>query len=473
MNEEINLKALSTTAYAYFDRGSCVQYDQLKMNRSGKRREDRRQPGRSPEYATQNSTLHLDCSSYVWSVYNETFGIKLPACLTDSMIELSDIRVFYYERTFKETDEEISAVLEKFKETLLPGDAVVTRNLEETNGHIMLFVEGGKVLHCTYILPGGDYNYKEKTDHFESYGGIMEFKAEDYWTAGTRRYIFGPKIKRSAILRPYGENDKPTAKALARVRGLSRIAVFKTCSRERTNVCEKGEERTYEILVKNVDQTARKITVVDEPPEGTRGEKLRTEFYLAPLESRTVKYKVKATGEKDIIISRKTRVNGVLMNTVKTLCGKKLSEKKKALLRDACKSSRASGWSFVKNVYKKALGVELPFKNAEELMNAYIEPSDDDTLVRFKKTDMTVPGLYGGKNMQTYKKDRITRTREIRPGDFETGDILVYSDEKDVHVYLCTGEWEFFSGGKAIRGKDAYALTESLLGQYAFFVLRP
>lgn len=473
MSGEINLEALKTVAYAYFDRGSCVQYDQLCLNRSGSVRAERRQPGREPEYATADCTLHLDCSSYAWSVYYETFGIKLPALLTESMINLEDMRVFYYKRTGRETPEKKKKILEKFQKTLLPGDAVVTRNRDESNGHIMVFVGDNKVLHCTYFLPGGDYDYKEKKDKYESYGAIMEFKAQTFWTEGADRYLFGDRIGRFAIIRPYGEKDKPTAKAQARAKSLFRVAVFKTCTPSRTRTVRPGGEIRYSVTVKNCGQEAKKIKLTDEPPRGATGAPVKEEFYLAPLESRTVNYSFKATGEEEIIRSKKTRVNGVLMNETATFCRKGYTDKQKAAIKDACRTCRGADWEFVKAVYKKALSKTLPDKDAEEALNAYLEPSDVDTLVRFKKTDMTVPGFYGGKNMQTYKKDKITRTREIRPGDFEVGDVLVYSDEKDVHALVCGGEWELYGGDKVYKGEDALKITESLLGQFAFFVLRP
>ena len=60
MAPDKKLAALCATAQAYFDRGTYVQYDQRTLNRSGSVREERRQKGMPPEYATRRNTLHLD-----------------------------------------------------------------------------------------------------------------------------------------------------------------------------------------------------------------------------------------------------------------------------------------------------------------------------------------------------------------------------------------------------------------------------
>ena len=86
MEKDIKLQALSATARAYFDRGVYVQYDQLFLNRSGSVREERRQKGMPPEYGNRSNTLHLDCSSFVYSVYYQTFGIELEADQTAELL---------------------------------------------------------------------------------------------------------------------------------------------------------------------------------------------------------------------------------------------------------------------------------------------------------------------------------------------------------------------------------------------------
>ncbi|HHY99494.1 MAG TPA: hypothetical protein GYA03_00210, partial [Tissierellia bacterium] len=47
------------------------------------------------------------------------------ADVTNDMIDLSDIRVFYYEIRGNETEDEKISVMKKFKETLQAGDVTV------------------------------------------------------------------------------------------------------------------------------------------------------------------------------------------------------------------------------------------------------------------------------------------------------------------------------------------------------------
>ena len=73
MTQQEKTDALLAVAKAFYDRGPCVQYDQLSMDRL-LRVTPRRRRMAAPEDATRQSTLFLDCSSFVWSAYYNAFG---------------------------------------------------------------------------------------------------------------------------------------------------------------------------------------------------------------------------------------------------------------------------------------------------------------------------------------------------------------------------------------------------------------
>ncbi len=481
---EDKIAAIKAVAEAYFQRGTYIQYDQRFLNRSGSVREERRRKGKEPEYATSQTPLHLDCSSFVWSSFYQTFGIKLKGDQTDAMIELKDIRAFYYEITGKETEKEKKEIIEKVRAEIRPGDAFVTRQAGEGNGHIVLYVGDGNIVHCSYkkvLGGGGDYDYEKKFDNFEPTGGIFKDSFEDYFDESTPRYLFSGKQHRFAILRPINEKTTVTPNAKARLKGLCGISVEKTCSKKPSQTVSEGETLEYFISVRNFSTEYKEAVITDKAPEGTEStQKLSWKLSLSPLEVRRVSYTVKVKkGCPEVIRSDATKVNGVKMNTIETLVGKNLTAEQKSSVAEAAKKTRAKGWNLAKTIYKNALGADLPCRDTDELINEMTQPSKIDTQIVIKDRkgavrSMLVPYLYGGKNMETNRAFPIFRVREVRPSDFEIGDVLVFADEKDIKVFVCSGESSFVGeNGKTVSGKDAFDLTQTLFGQFMFFVLRP
>lgn len=134
---DLKIDALMTIAKAFYDRGSGIQYDELSMDRIC-RITPRRELFSPPEKATKQHTLFLDCSSFVFSTFYQAFGYIFEADVTNDMIDLSDIRVFYYEIRGNETEDEKISVMKKFKETLQAGDVTVSV-YNNGNGHAMLY----------------------------------------------------------------------------------------------------------------------------------------------------------------------------------------------------------------------------------------------------------------------------------------------------------------------------------------------
>ena len=492
MEKDIKLQALSATAQAYFDRGVYVQYDQLFLNRSGSVREERRQKGMPPEYATRGNTLHLDCSSFVYSVYYQTFGIELEADQTAELIDLENIRVFYHVNTYEETKEERDAIHKAFMDELRPGDAVICRHQGEKNGHIMLHIGEGKLLHCTYRAAqgGGDYSYKTGVDHREPYGGIEEAHIDNFFKEnpdGTPAWgsYFSRKETRFAILRPYSEDTPVLPSAAARVNGLQHIVVEKTCSVPAGKNVMCGDEIEYFVEITNRDTVAREVSVTDAAPEGTELVRGCTskKMLLAPYEKRSFSFTVKVTcSDRALICADKCVVNGFNVHPLLTMVGKHLTcEQKQAIVAAAEKAECESKWAGIKAIYEEALGIKLPCADTKELLNEMLCESVVDTQVVIPDREtgiraMMVPNLYGGKNMQTNKAYAPVRTRELRANDLETGDILVYSKDgtsKCAQIWLCLGEGRFMSAIGYAEGADAQTLIELPLSQHSFFVLRP
>ena len=134
MDKNQKAQVLLTTAKAYLARGAWVQYDQLSMDRFV-RCSPRRYAFAAPEAGTEDLPLFLDCSSFVWNCYYQTFGYMLEADLTWHMIDVLPDRVFYYEPTHRETPEEQQAICDQVKALLEPGDTILSMSLDN-GGHL-------------------------------------------------------------------------------------------------------------------------------------------------------------------------------------------------------------------------------------------------------------------------------------------------------------------------------------------------
>ena len=79
--KEEKVRILLENAKAYFNRGHNIQYDQYAMDRSVRvtPRNSRFAP---PEMATDQHMLFLDCSTFTYAVYFNTFGYQLESNLT-------------------------------------------------------------------------------------------------------------------------------------------------------------------------------------------------------------------------------------------------------------------------------------------------------------------------------------------------------------------------------------------------------
>ena len=490
MAADIKLEALCATAQAYFDRCTYVQYDQRTMNRSGRVRDERRQKGMPPEYATRQNTLHLDCSSFVYTVYYQTFGIKLNADLTESLIALEDIRPFYYVVTHNETKEEREKVKKAFMDELKPGDAIIYRLTNEQNGHIMFYAGDGKIIHCTGRT-GGDYVYAEKRDTLEPAGGMKINQLEEYFAEGEdgtmyNTSLFADRVSRFALLRPYGENDEVLPSAIARVKGIKDLVVEKYCSIPAGHTVTEGDMIEYYIELTNKDKEPREIVITDVIPEGTElvcGE-LEHEMLLAGYEKRAVSYTVKVVdANRKLIVADQCVVNGFTLCAHNVMVGNHLTSQQKQAIAQTAEANVGCGckWKFVKETYKNALGFTIPGdKTCQVIADMTVESEIDTQIVIPDRTTgvraMLVPSLYGGKNMQTnFDFAPPVRVREPRTYHFDIGDIIVMKgdEEHSTQVWLYVGEGKLASSEGIKCGADAFAVIDSLLGQHSFFVLRP
>ena len=254
MTEQEKIDVVMTVADAYAHRGFALQYNQLSMDRAV-RITPRRRRGMSPETATEQHISFLDCSSFVWAVYKEAFGLEMRSDLTWYMVGMTEYLVFSYAPTHQETASERAAVLAEMRSVLQAGDIIVYAKGIGTSGHAMLYVGDDTILHCTAV-DGGDYDYTNCRNRLSGTGGLRYdpvgiLFVEPDGTPETRRSLFGADKKSFVVLRPLLKAGEPTANTLRRMAGCRKLDMAVLSDPAGGRNAAVGEEITYPVCRNN------------------------------------------------------------------------------------------------------------------------------------------------------------------------------------------------------------------------------
>ena len=112
-------------AEAYQDRRRYIQYDQLGMNRLAK--SCNRSENCTPETATANKIVHMDCGVFIRNVYNDVFGYTIPgagALLDPNYANSSNERVYYWVGQEGQTLEDEQKAQKELIDMIEPGDII-------------------------------------------------------------------------------------------------------------------------------------------------------------------------------------------------------------------------------------------------------------------------------------------------------------------------------------------------------------
>ena len=206
--------ALSQVAFAYFLKGTKIQYDSLELNYDTQTKTNvlrkffygawRTNLYSRLEDATSDKTVFTVCSDYCWNVYNEAlgypiFGTRLSG-ITNGFDEFSespeDMCILRWARSGKLTETEkkygvtekhmVSAeqsveFVKNYKENLRPGDIIDL--LKDGDGnHAMLYIGGGFVLDSW----GRKYDMNTRSDSYEPNGSVFTLHhVTNLYIAGT------------------------------------------------------------------------------------------------------------------------------------------------------------------------------------------------------------------------------------------------------------------------------------------------
>lgn len=400
-----------------------------------------------PEKATKQHTLFLDCSSFVFSTFYQAFGYIFEADVTKDMIDLTNIRVFYYEITGKETEEEKVSVMKKFKETLQAGDVTVSV-YNNGNGHTMLYAGDDTFYHCTSNGKKGSYNYQLRHDNLFDTGAVYCVNSSVLFSPEingmpSRNYLFNEKNLRFCILRPLPKVKSITPQTQKRIKGLKNIYAAVTCSHPEGRSAKIGEEVTYEVEVKNLDTSVRYITIIYNNKKDS--------FHLNPGEGINKSYT--EIVNENMVEDKHICPPDILLNDVEIYVPKAA-------------------------FYNMDYSAELLSLKPEEIIDGLFEKKIKSEGVVYHLRENSnlnsifVPSLFGGYGVITPEivKTPEIRTRRITLSSLHEGDLIIYKDSpntpaKSVKYY---GNERFdFS-----EGKEASDFLDTLFGRFCFCIIR-
>ena len=453
---------------------------------------------------------------------------------------------------------------------LRPGDIIITRNRakcdaiascgESTSGHIMLYV--GKpspngtmpqALKDRYVLhsTGTSYQYNSKYDSNlnEPDGTIQQLTLDEALSRAIKSGVDSSNVTiEFGIVRPIDailENGSYSVSADANTRRtMPDLVREKTASVNEHDSVNPGDSITYTIELENKSSQAYSgISITDKVPTNTEyvtctnsctkdGSNISwSNISLAANEKKSFEFKVKVKEAATLgseIVSDKTVVAGIKMNTIKTTVNKTLTSsmqsnlvsRVKTTLKDKVYGDNDNSFTFIKDAYANTSGIDFGGTvYVQTLLSKFFNITSNNVyalkanMTEDKFTKMYVNGLFGGyytTNEKQYTLDSNAlvysnqfpvlydgRERTYDNNTLMVGDVVLvydtdYANEdyayRTYNAYLYLGynsnkqvvEFATIDENKKVvvlsskvGSTNRSRLLESLMGQNAFIVLRP
>lgn len=497
-----NYPIILATAYSYYARGKWIQYDNI-GNSNTYAALLRRDIETRAEDATPQNISYLDCSSFVYSVYNNAYGYNFDgANNTNMFLERDTDRVYYWNAVDTDwTDEE---AIENFYKTLQPGDVVVY------TGHAMLYMGNGMILHCISSQETGssaNYNPDTGVDSKEIFGGIVYEPIYSFSEPTGARFVFKGSNE-VAIYRPLASGITPTEEGKLRAEALLGITAYKTTTAPAGITVNNGDTVTITFTVKNENAENKQVTLTDIIPEGlsyvsgdftNENGSLSLTMQVPAGKAKTASYTVSVNTDvkpATLITCDDAKANGIALNTTLINVMPTLTAEQQAKISDAAKTAAEDAnttMEMIISVYNDTLGKEVSFGdeytllkqlldiNAAGTSGIYVYTDDEDGFYNetFFSNDLIPYNLFGGKlfsaNSGAVPYTENPTVENILPGDI----LLLVADgaAKNMDVYFCTapGVLAAIEDGNYVTyaDSDASAIMESVFKYSYFCVARP
>ena len=486
-------------AYAYYRQGSQIYYDQ-----------SWRAENCSPEDATSQNQLNLDCSSYVNSIYYEAFGHNIlgvplytKSCTTANFVEYAkdnlgvsaDVLGYWENANYPAVNDQ-KTLLSQIQASLEVGDVIVYRRgtTEETGGHTLIYVGNGKFLHstgtkCTYSETSPDTSIDKCSTTEYRNGTIALLNASDLFTdTNNSRYLFKDGILRFCHLRPLALGLTTTEKSENRMK-IAGVDAEKTVLPGLGAAVSKGETLTYTLTIKN--HTSKNYTgvifeeILSDNVEfvfgssclSLNGHTLRATLDIGGDANFTITWTVRVKSDAELgarIESKSTTLGGVNIFPTENYVSAYTSDQ---LVSIANKAKEIAGNSerysdpieLAKAIYKEVLGADVFDANSTaELLESILTFRLGGTRYMVDETseyaDITVDKLCIGKGMSSTLPGKMS----IVESDLAIGDLIFLEWSGNYRLYVYVGNNEFvkidtLTGTASLvsGGEQAYLLNGS------------
>ena len=350
---EVRRQAIIETAYAYYLKSDCVQYDSAPLI-AGKRVMyfTRKTIEKPPEHATPHSTYYTVCSAFPYETYFNAMGYRLGGSPGRSVtVQLAfnpqeGVTVFSYDKREDPGLKKQKRELHRMRSLLEPGDVIVYVQVwkdkktgkKREGGHAVMYLgdicgDGvAKILHSA----GGKYDFEKGVDKIESKGSIR-FDDFDAHLFRNGKLFNRTKI---VVLRPLmlPASQWPLSDS-AKARYLHpRLRIDRCVGCGSYGSVVTGGVLEYSIDLKNYSKKPYSVSVNEILPEGTeflpdrsnggvvlsapsegKGASFGWNIHLEPNEQRTVRWCVRVTAPAGSrIVSGGGNVAGIASNTLVT-----------------------------------------------------------------------------------------------------------------------------------------------------------
>lgn len=486
---EEKVRILLENAKAYFNRGHNIQYDQYAMDRRVRvtPRNSRFAP---PEMGTDQHMAFLDCSTFTYAVYFNTFGYQLESNLTWQIPYM--MKPLVYERTIthQETREERIKIRDEMLSTLQPGD-VLNKRRYTGSGHVMLYMGDETIAHST-SQPPNSYQYKDLCEGIHEHGTIYINPTDKVFDVdGNPVSIFADNVDCVQIIRPMLLVGDPTPAAVSRA-GKSKDLLFSVLS---SHPCGKtawtGDTVTYTLAVSNIGTETRTVDLTVTGREDLALLDLENTciFTVNPGECVQKPFRFRLNTVTGPVCPAPSFVaNDIPVWAERVLTSRRTEpETLHNVVRKVVDNHGDSLYKCIVSAYGEAgiLLAETPYRQMFPCFRLF-DSAEGYVLWRFPQnpeTDLSLYSYFGGIHMITPElaADEGIRVRKVRYDALQPGDFILIGEDPElqkIHCLFVTNEGILSQfDGEAVtltpKGEDADKLIETLPGRSCFVVFRP
>ena len=490
MTTDLSVAALLAAAEAFLARGNSIQYDQRSMDRVVQIT-PRRDKLATPEAATEQHMLFLDCSSFVNAVYHAAFGRVLDADLTWHMAQMLQPCVFRWHASHTETPEERRRISREVTMLLRPGDLLVMD--KGSNGHVVL-IGDGVYYHCNQKGGEKGYRYDLRQEAFTPGGAVYREPLAALLNSEAPNQpdiccVFDDAVQGFCVLRPLPRMGIPTPASVARLKDAAGLYCSVLSSHPGGRSAALGETVTYTVCIHSRLASKQAVRVTFTPPASCGGEPRSVLLALPAGETAQATFSLIVPSiDVPFLTAPTVTVNGLPVWAERVLLHVGLSSAQQRQITAAVRQAAAAGqdiWAAAAQSYA-LLGITRP-TGVPEALTALFRRYDavpGDVLWRLPqqpRCDASLYSFFGGTGVITPEAggDSTIRTRRITPADLTPGDIILCSSDalfRQTAVLFLTEDGLLCQDSGQItllRLEDAQQKIESLPGQFCYIVLRP